>query len=103
MQFEFKNKVEAFDEDRSGFANRICKLIYNQSGNDIEKAIKEYENIFSDIDEHVENIYELIGEYIPLIAYYELKKYGADNYDFDDEEYEQALINAKTACDNYYI
>lgn len=102
MRFVFENKKEAFDIDRAGFANRVCKLIYQQNNKDVDKAIEFGEKIFSDFDDHVRNIYELIGQYIPLIAYYELKTFGADNFDFNEEEYEKALQSAKSACELYY-
>lgn len=101
-QFEFKNKVEAFGQDRSGFANMVCRLLYLQNGKDLDKAIKEGESIFCEFEEHVRNIYELIDDSIPLIAYYELKKYGADNWGFDEQEYTQAIENSKKACEDYY-
>jgi len=102
MRYNFKSKTEAFDEDRAGFANRVCKLIYNQNNNDIDKAIIECGSIYSDFDEHIRNIYELIDNYIPLMAYYELKKYGADNFGLNDNEYDVALQNSKKACEDYY-
>ena len=81
----------------------MCRLIYLQNGKDIDKAVKEGESIFDEFEEHIRNIYELIDSSIPLIAYYELKKHGADNWDFDDKEYKQALESAKTACESYYL
>ena len=101
-QFEFKNKVDAFSQNRSGFANMVCRLLYLHSGKDLDKAIEEGSGIFSEFEEHVRNIYELIDDSIPLMAYYQLKEYGADNWDFDEQEYKQALDNAKKACHDYY-
>tara|TARA_R110000772_G_scaffold43995_7_gene101285 strand:+ start:11128 stop:11442 length:315 start_codon:yes stop_codon:yes gene_type:complete len=100
-QFEFVNKLEA-NEGRSGFANSICKLLYTQAGGNIDKAIKEGEDLFIGLEDHVRNIYELIDSEIPLIAYYELKKYGADNWGFDDSEYDKSINNSINACKNYY-
>ena len=100
--FEFVKKQEAFEEHRADFANRVCQLVYSKCGNDIEKAVKEIEPLYNDFEENVRNIYELIGRYIPLFAYYELKKHGADNYGFDEKEYSEALNNAKSACREYY-
>ena len=68
-RYNFVNKEDAFDKDRAGFANRIFKLLYIQSGYDVDKAISNGEDIFSDLNEHVRNIYELIDKYIPLMAY----------------------------------
>lgn len=101
-RFKFIRKEEAFEGGRSGFANRICKLIHQQNGGDIDKSIKEGEYIFNDLNEFVRNIYELIDTEIPLMAYAELKEHGADNYGFSDEEYEQALESSKKACVEYY-
>jgi hypothetical protein len=101
-RFKFKNKVEAFEQGRSGFANMVCRLIYLQSDKDLDKAIKEGESIFCQFEEHVRNIYELIEDSIPLIAYSQLKEYGADDLDLNKEEYKQALDECKKACDDYY-
>lgn len=101
-RYNFVNKKDAFDNDRAGFANRICKLLYIQSGYDVDKAISDGEDIFNNLNEHVRNIYELIDKYIPLMAYYELKEYGKENFDMDGSEYEEAIINTKKACDDYY-
>ena len=101
-RFEFENKVEAFEQGRSGFANMVCRLLYLQNDKDLDKAIKEGESIFCEFKEHVRNIYELIEDSIPLIAYYNLKKYGAYDLDLDEEEYKEALDKCKKACDDYY-
>lgn len=100
--FEFVTKQEAFEEHRADFANRVCKLVYNKCENDIEKAVQEIEPLYDDFERNVRNVYELIGRYIPLFAFFELKKYGADNYGFDDKEYDEAIENAKKACTEYY-
>jgi hypothetical protein len=102
VRFEFKNKAEAFKQGRGGFANMVCRLLYLQNDKDLDKAIKEGESIFHEFEEHVRNIYELIEDSIPLIAYYQLKKYGADDLDLDEEKYTQALYKCKKACDDYY-
>ena len=102
IMFEFVKKEEAFEEHRADFANRVCQLVYSKCSNDIEKAVKEIEPLYDDFEENVRNIYELINSSIPLFAYYELKKHGADNYGFDEKEYSEALSNAKSACTEYY-
>ncbi len=100
--FEFVTKKEAYNEHRADFANRVCKLVYNKCENDIEKAVKEIEPLYDDFEENVRNVYELIGSYIPLFAFFELKKHGADNYGFHEKEYNEAIGNAKKACSEYY-
>lgn len=100
--FEFVTKEEAFKEYRARFANRVCKLVYNKCENDIEKAVKEIELLYNDFEINVRNVYELIDSHIPLFAFFELKKHGADNYRFNDKEYSEAIENAKKACTDYY-
>lgn len=99
--FDFKIDFEKLD-DRSIFANRICKLIYNKNKGDLQKSIEEAEPYFKGLDQFVRNIYELIEYEIPLYAYYELIKYGMDNYDFNKKEYDVAIKKTKKACILYY-
>ena len=100
--FKFKTKLESFEDYRAGFANRICKLLYYKSNGDLNKCVKEGDNLFIDIENHVRNVYELIDSNIPLMAYYELLNDGPDNWDFTAEEYEQALLRTAKACKEYY-
>ncbi len=97
--FKFEDKPQ---ERRSIFANRICKLLYEKHNGNLDDAIIDGERIFSGFNTYVRNIYELVDSEIPLIAYYELKKYGADNYGFSQAEFEQAIDNTKIACVQYY-
>ena len=99
--FEFEKDFKKLD-NRSIFANRICKLIYIKNDSNVNKSIKEAEPYFNDLYEHVRNIYELIENEIPLFAYYELAKHGADNYGFTEQEYEEAMMKIKIACNKYY-
>lgn len=101
--FEFVTKREAFNKHRADFANRVCKLVYNKCENNIEKAIMEIEPLYDDFEGNVRNIYELIDSHIPLFAFFELKKYGANNFGFNDEEYNEAIENTKKACIEYYV
>jgi len=101
MEFEFKKKEGEFDE-RSEFANRVCKLLVQKNRGNIINSLKEVETFYSDFDIHVRNIYELIDREIPLFALYELRKNGADNYGLSDEEYKAAIKRAEKACIDYY-
>lgn len=98
--FNFKDKDHL--NYRAEFANRICKLLYDKSNGNIDKAIIDGEKLFNDLHENVRNIYELVNSQIPLMTYYELKKYDADNWGFSDEEYTINLEVTKAACKDYY-
>ena len=100
--FKFISKEKALSQDRSEFANMVCKLIYNKNDKDLKKAVKDVEKAFLMFEEYVRNIYELIDDSIPMFAYYRLKKYGAENWDFSEKEYNQALETCKRACIEYY-
>lgn len=93
-------------DDRSEFANRICKLLYNKHNGNVDEAIKEGKLIFDDLHEYVRNIYELIGNEIPfeipLMYYNDLLTHGKENYDMSDEEYNKAIIDTKKACELQY-
>ena len=102
QNFKFISKEEAFSQNRSEFANMVCKLIYNQNNKDLEKSIKDVEKALLMFEEYVRNIYELIDDSIPLFAYYRLKKYGAQNWDFSEKKYNEALKLCANACVNYY-
>lgn len=99
--FEFIDKNDL--NYRSEFANRVCKLLYDKYG-DIDKAINsnEAKELFNDFEENIRNIYELVDIEIPLYAYYNLMKYGKDNWGFNDTEYHIALYDCIKACELYY-
>lgn len=99
--FEFEN-VNELDDTRSIFANRVCKLLYQKHNGDLEKAMKEGEIFFEEFEILIRNIYELVENEIPLYALFRLRKYGADNFGFDDEEYLSAETNCIIACEKYY-
>lgn len=102
MWFEFKKDQSKLD-DRSVFANTICKLLINKYNNSIDEALLHVGPIYKDFEEHVRNVYELINDEIPLFALYDLKKEGAaDNFGLSDDEYTQALANTEKACIEYY-
>lgn len=90
-------------DNRSLFANRICKLIYQKHDGNIDEAIKEAEPFFEDLHEHVRNIYELIPTEIPLMYYRDLLKFGKDNYyDISEQEYQKIILFTKNKCVEQY-
>lgn len=99
--FDFKTDMQTLDE-RSIFANRICKLLFDKHSGNLEKAIEEAEPYFNELEEFVRNIYELVETEIPLYAYHRLLKYGADNWGFEESEYQEKLIRTREACITYY-
>ena len=99
--FNFKTDFENLD-GRSIFANKICKLIYDKNNCDLDESIKEAETYFFYLDEYVRNIYELVDSEIPLYSYYQLLKYGANNYGFNEDEYQEKLVITRDACKLYY-
>ena len=101
-RYNFVNKEDAFKEERSEFANIICKLLYNQNGCDVDKAISNGKIIFHGLDAHVYDICELVDNYIPLMSYYELKTYGKRHFEGNESEYAEVIIRTKKACEDYY-
>lgn len=99
--FEFEYNLKKLDE-RSIFANRICKFIYLKHNGDLVAAIKEAEPFLIDLETFVRNIYELVENEIPLYAYYQFVKFGADNYGFKEEDTDEILSKIKDACKFYY-
>lgn len=101
--FKFK-KREELDDGRSIFANCFCELLYKKHNSDLPKIIVDpmFSVFYYGAEEHVRNIYEIIDNEIPLFAYFELITLGQTNYDFTDEEYNEAVNNSITACKEYY-
>lgn len=98
--YKFK-KVKELDY-RSKFANRVCKLLYDKHNGDLDKAAEEGVPFYEGFEELIRNIYELVDSEIPLYALWYLRKHGADNFGFDEEEYKQAEQNCIDACHKYY-
>lgn len=98
---EFKTKFNELDH-RSVFANRVLAIIYQKYGGDLNVSIAVADELFKDFETHVRNIYELIDDEIPLYRYYELMEYGADNWNYTDEEYQEEIKKATEACHLYY-
>jgi len=92
-------------DERSKFANRVLKLIYQKHNGDLTAAVKESEPFFNDFEIHIRNIYELIPVEIPLYAYYELIQesgdHGEDNFGYTQEEYDE--VKAKNPNANIKV
>ena len=96
---------EFYDNDldeRSVFVNKICKLIMQANEYDIDKSLVALEDIYSDFHTNIRNIYELESTEIPLMGLYKLECYDASNFGFTEDEYQQALENARNACYKFY-
>jgi hypothetical protein len=99
--FEFVADLSKLDE-RSIFANRVLKLIYQKNEGDINKSMEEADPFFDDFDNLVRNIYELIENEIPLYAYRNLLKYGRDNWGYTEIEFKDKITKTIDACEFYY-
>ena len=94
--------------DRSQFANDVCQLLVDKHNGDFNEAVKHVEPIYNHFEEHVRNVYELIGNEIPLFALYELYKDGSKlNFGFEDSDvgehsYEACVERVLEACDLYF-
>lgn len=86
-------------DNRADFANSIFKLIWNSD--DVEGTLEKAEVFINYLEEHVRNIYEEVEHYIPLWYLRNLRKYGASNWGFTDEEYEDKLWQALEDCSMY--
>ena len=100
--FEFNYDFKEHD-DRSHFANTICKVLVEKSNNDIDLSVNNIKKIYDYFEEYVRNVYELIDEEIPLFALYELKTQKPDNWDFTEQEYNDAIDRTYKACITFYI
>lgn len=101
---EFVLKEVAFEHPKAGFANKVCKLLYDKHDGDLNKAIKELKQsgLYYDFHQHVKNIHEITCSHIPMFRYLELMEYSKDNWNYTQEEYVQAIEDAIAACHNYY-
>lgn len=88
---------------RAEFANFILKYVYKDFNGEVTEELKKASE---HLHENVRNIYELISDEIPLLFYYDLVRFGRDNFDslFEDNDtsYEQALADTLKACEVYY-
>jgi hypothetical protein len=100
--FNFETDFKKLDE-RSVFANKILKLIYEKHDGNLDDALKEAEPYFNDLEYFVSNIYELVETQIPLYAYFRLLKYGAENFGLNEIEYQETIGKTIDACVLYYF
>lgn len=54
------------------------------------------------LETHIDNVYELVENEIPLYSYYRLLIEGQDNWGLTDKEYTKAIEDTKKACIKYY-
>lgn len=94
----WKFNKEKINDERSLFANYICQLLWDSD----QLSFDKIEELNDHLDANIRNVYELIEDEIPLVALYRLNEYGADNYDFDSDEYNEALTNTVQACYDFY-
>ncbi len=94
-------KKTKFDS-RSDFANMVCKLLYEKHKGEVYNALLELPPIYDAFEAHVDNIYELVSDEIPLFYLYELNKHGADNWGFTDKEYAKEKKKALESCIKIY-
>lgn len=99
--FEFEKKENVTDE-RAVFANKICKLIYDKNNESVDKSVDDISEFADHMENLIRNVYELELNQIPLVGLHRLRAYGADNFDFSPEEYQQAEANCIRAIVNYY-
>lgn len=87
---------------RSVFANKICKLFIDKHNGDIFAAVNNFKELNADIHHFIRNVYELVDCEIPLMGLFDLSSYGPDNWDFNEQEYNEAKDNAIKACREFY-
>ena len=100
--FEFKQRVT--NTYLAAFANKICELLYQKHLGDLDKAIKEGDDLFEDFEDILRNFYEIADDQVPLVAYWNLITKGKLNYFDKDEdgEYKAAIDRTIKACHEYY-
>lgn len=110
--FIFKLPKDIRDE-RSVFANRVCKLIYNHvelninsaSPKELKFLFKKVKPFYESFEDCLNNFYEIVENEVPLIALYLLrnKNTAIENYGFQNEqEYQDAWQQSLNSCITYY-
>lgn len=87
---------------RSVFANKICKLFIDKHNGDIFAAVNDFKELNADIHHFIRNVYELVDCEIPLMGLFDLSSYGPDNWDFTEQDYNDAKVRAIDACREFY-
>lgn len=75
-------------DDRSEFANKVFKLLYNKYKGDFENSNfkREATDLAIYLEEYVRNIYECIDREIPMMAWTNYMYYGFDSSAWDEGE-----------------
>ena len=90
-------------DERSKFANAVCKLLVQANGRSISAAVSNLKPIYDHFEIHIRNIYELIDTEIPLFKLYELRKQGAaENKGLTKYELHGMIGDAREACEKFY-
>lgn len=97
-----KRKIKQLDY-RSKFANSVCYLLYKKHEGNIDTPNFMYEmgRMIDHFEENVRNIYELDDE-IPLVYYYRLNEYGADNFGVSEIQHRKNIAHTKKQCESLY-
>lgn len=93
-------------DPRAEFANTVFTMLYQKyNGNFKSVAFQlEAKQLYYYFDEYCRNIYEVIDNQIPMMAWVRYLNYGYDPTMFDEGEMteEKWLDRIYTACKKYY-
>lgn len=92
-------------DSRSKFANDVCRVIYKKNKGDFFGLMNDTELFYNHFNENVRNFYELVScsGSVPLFVLYYLLKFGPQNCDFTEEVFNEAVQEAKKACQTFYF
>lgn len=98
--FEYYNS-----DERSEFANAIFKNLYKIYKGDFNNVIfiNESAKMSNHLEEYVRNIYEVIDDEIPMMAYINVLKSGSKGYnEWEQYEQQEALKVIENYCHQFY-
>ena len=97
------NRHRKQHDERSNFANTVCKCLVQANNRSIAAALSNLKPIYDHFKIHVRYIYELIDTEIPLFKLYELHKPGyTEIFDLEKEELQEMIVDATEACEKFY-
>ena len=99
--YDFENDIANLDE-KSIFANSICKVIYDRHNGDLDEDVYRNYLIFESIAKSVRKIEDLIPTEVPMLSYFIVKNESAADMAITEEEKERALARIGRACHEYY-
>ena len=99
--YDFENDIANLDE-KSIFANRIFKVIYDRHNGDLDEAIYRNYLIFEAISKSVRKIEDLIPTEVPMLSYFIVKNESAADMAITEEEKGHALARIGRVCHDYY-